>query len=156
MRIRHVRMGDVRVIRDMEKRIFGRHAFPLSALVWHALRRRREFLVADAEDGVVGYLIARPSAEEAKCWEIASVAVREDSRGKGIGSRLIEQFLDYACRRGARRVSLEVSVLNPQAQSLYRRLGFAARDIIPSYYGPGEDGIRMVRDIAHAEGGTRK
>jgi ribosomal-protein-alanine N-acetyltransferase len=153
MNIRRVHMADIHVIWDMEKRIFGRHAFNMSALLWGAIGNKKGFFVADGDDGLVGYLIARPAPDEVSCWEIASIAVREESRGQGVGTRLIEEFVEFARQRGAGHVALEVSVLNPRAQSLYRRLGFAASNVIPSYYGPDEDGVKMVLDVAGVKGG---
>lgn len=54
--------------------------------------------------------------------EIA-IAVIDGWRGKGLGSRLLQELLSCAHEAGLARVSLSVSPANP-AKRLYERLGF--------------------------------
>jgi len=154
--VRQVRLRDLPTLARMEKAIFGIHSIPFSGLLWHALRWRKWFLIAEGESPLPGYVIARPDREDRRCLEIASIAVREQARGGGIGTRLLKELMRIAREKGARRLSLEVSVLNARAQSLYRRLGFVRQRVIPGYYGPGEDGIRMLLDLEHQVGGEAK
>lgn len=151
--IRLVSLRDLLTIERMERAIFGVHALVFSGLVWHALRWRKWFLVAHRDSPVLGYLIARPDKDDKRCIEIASIAVCDQVRGGGIGTRLITELMGLARERGAKRLSLEVSVLNPRAQALYRRLGFAPQRVIESYYGSGEHGVRMVLDLEKQAGG---
>lgn len=151
--IRLVSLRDLLTIERMERAIFGVHALVLSGLVWHALRWRKWFLVAHSDSPVLGYLIARPDRADKMCIEIASIAICEQARSGGIGTRLITELMGLARERGAKRLSLEVSVLNPRAQALYRRLGFAPQRVIESYYGSGEHGVRMVLDLEKQAGG---
>lgn len=59
-------------------------------------------------------------------------------RGRGIGTRLLGQFLGHLDVAGVERVSLSVIKTNP-AQRLYRRMGF--REV-----GETEDSYKMIRD----------
>lgn len=154
--IRRVSLRDLTTVERMEHAIFGVHALLLGGLVWHALRWRKWFLVAHRDSPLLGYLIARPDRNDRRCIEIASIAVGDEARGGGIGTRLITDLMNLARERGAERLSLEVSVLNPRAQALYRRLGFAPQRVIEGYYGPGEDGIRMTLDLDEHIGGQAK
>ena len=57
-------------------------------------------------------------------WYIAHLGVREDLRGRGLGTALVRDLLtaaDPACHRHA---ALDVAVTNPRAEALYARLGF--------------------------------
>ena len=55
---------------------------------------------------------------------IASVSVSERYRGKGVGTRLLAKAEEYARKRGARRLELEVFSKNKGAYELYERLGW--------------------------------
>jgi ribosomal protein S18 acetylase RimI-like enzyme len=55
---------------------------------------------------------------------IAALAVDANFRGKGIGTKLIEEVIDLAKKKGYRAVRLEVVDTNPGAYQLYQRMGF--------------------------------
>ena len=55
---------------------------------------------------------------------IQNLGVREDMRGKGIGSALLTYQIEIARTRHFSRCILDVAVTNPRAQVLYERLGF--------------------------------
>ncbi|MDG4758915.1 GNAT family N-acetyltransferase [Micromonospora sp. WMMD710] len=52
------------------------------------------------------------------------IAVRDDDRGRGLGSRLLGDGHDLAVRLGCRALLLDVSLDNPAAHRLYLRHGF--------------------------------
>lgn len=56
-----------------------------------------------------------------------SIAVREDARGRGIGTRLLESAVDLARDHRVRALSLSVSDGN-DARRIYERAGFVAVD----------------------------
>ncbi len=87
-------------------------------------------LFVDEHDGrICGYVYA---ALEPLSWKelrgpagfIHDVAVEEDSRRCGIGTRLIEAAFGWLRERGAPRVLLGTAAANKGAQILFRRLGF--------------------------------
>jgi len=55
---------------------------------------------------------------------VDGVAVADDMRGNGIGSRLFELMEKKASKNNIRKISLEVIDSNPRARALYERLGF--------------------------------
>lgn len=55
---------------------------------------------------------------------IAHLGVKPNMQGKGIGSTLIEYFLERGRKEGRTQAALDVSLLNPRAQALYERFGF--------------------------------
>lgn len=96
-------------------------------------------LIAQQDDAVVGYLIAREIAGEA---EILNLAVVPALRRAGLGRALLEQGLERVRARGAERVWLEVRESNAAAQSLYLRRGFTTAGRRPRYYrAPVEDAL---------------
>lgn len=55
---------------------------------------------------------------------IAHLGVDPSLQSKGIGSRLVEHLMEQGRKAGKTQTALDVSVLNPRAQELYKRLGF--------------------------------
>jgi ribosomal protein S18 acetylase RimI-like enzyme len=55
---------------------------------------------------------------------VAHLGVRPETRGQGIGQRLIEHLLDHGRTLGVEIAALDVAVANTSAQALYERLGF--------------------------------
>ncbi|QJP11629.1 GNAT family N-acetyltransferase [Pseudomonas multiresinivorans] len=55
---------------------------------------------------------------------LAHLGVTSDLRGEGLGSQLIEHFLQIGRSNGLPMAALDVSVANPKAQALYERFGF--------------------------------
>ena len=72
--------------------------------------------------------------------DIVNIYVLEDYRGKGIGKSLMEKLISLSL--GKKNITLEVSVLNDVAISLYESLGFKKVAIRRGYY-KGIDGILM-------------
>jgi ribosomal protein S18 acetylase RimI-like enzyme len=85
--------------------------------------------VAEEEGKVVGYVFA---ALEPLSWKelrgpagfIHDVAVAEESRHSGAGTKLIEAAIRWLRERGAPRVILWTAAPNAEAKSLFHRLGF--------------------------------
>jgi ribosomal-protein-alanine N-acetyltransferase len=104
------------------------------------------FLVAD-DGGVVGYVVADAVPNHGTpLGHIKDIAVREERRGEGVGSGLLERALSVLELRGVGSVKLEVRERNERAQALYRQYGFVHRRTVPRYYSDGENALVFVRD----------
>ncbi len=57
------------------------------------------------------------------------IAVRDGMRGKGIGTKLLEELKQYARENGHSRIRLDVVDTNPAARRLYERQGFVTTGI---------------------------
>ncbi len=55
------------------------------------------------------------------------ISVNEASRGKGIGSNLLDELKSYAIRNGFSTIRLDVIDTNPDARRLYEKQGFVAK-----------------------------
>lgn len=97
------------------------------------------------EDGAVtAYGGAAVAADEA---EIELIATAEMYRRCGRGKKILDDLLEEAKRRGAKRVFLEVRVSNAAAQLLYLKNGFTGLYARSRYYPDGEDALVMTRQI---------
>jgi len=84
-------------------------------------------LVARSGDeitGMVNLLFTISTAEGGPvCW-LEDMVVRPESRGGGVGSRLLAAAIDHARRHGFLRMTLLTDKINSGAQRFYQRHGF--------------------------------
>ena len=78
----------------------------------------------------IGFYLARHGYQED---ELLLLAVDPTARRKGLGARLLEQFVSAARARGSQRLCLEMRRGNP-AERLYCRYGFRAVGERKDYY----------------------
>lgn len=103
-------------------------------------------LVVDGEEGLAGYalwLYRRNSAQV----RLYSIAVDEQSQGRGVGASLLAAGEAQSTERGCSRMSLEVKTHNHSAVHLYRKLGFEEVGVWPCYYEDGTDALRLVKEL---------
>jgi ribosomal-protein-alanine N-acetyltransferase len=105
------------------------------------------FLVAaDELDRPIGFLLGvNQTPGEGR---VLMFAVGRTARRRGVGTMLMETFLERCRRRGLRRATLEVRVSNATAIRLYARFRFSVVDLLRGYYSDGENGYQMARDLA--------
>lgn len=86
---------------------------------------RPGLLVAEVEDALAGYVLARVEPLEGAAYdgEIAALHVRPALRGQGIGHALVAAAAGELSRRGCRALWLSVLAGNQPAIAFYRRLG---------------------------------
>ena len=79
---------------------------------------------------------------------VTTIAVHHHYRGKGLGSRLVNQLINNAIIRSCKKMTLEVRPTNQPALELYQKTGFVSHGIRPGYYADtGEDAIIMWKDL---------
>ncbi|MBN1820906.1 MAG: GNAT family N-acetyltransferase [Prolixibacteraceae bacterium] len=82
-----------------------------------------------------------------KSFRIFSIAVLPEFQGKGIGKKLLNYSIDQARHYDAERLILEVASDDKKIISFYSNSGFKKAELLPDYYAPNEDGIRMVLNL---------
>jgi GNAT superfamily N-acetyltransferase len=87
------------------------------------------FVAKDASGGIVGTLTLATfrTPTGVRAW-IEDVVVDAEERGRGTGAALVGAALAKAEAVGARTVDLTSNPRRTEANSLYRKLGFAVRD----------------------------
>jgi ribosomal-protein-alanine N-acetyltransferase len=97
-------------------------------------------LVIEENDIVAGFLVGRLLTQGE--WEIDNVAIAGAARRRGLGSRLLGEFMDLAHSRGGTHIFLEVRASNRAARALYQKWAFTEAGTRKSYYQePVEDAL---------------
>ncbi len=98
---------------------------------------------------LLGYLVAMPVVDEVHLLNLTTAPAH---RRQGHAQRLMQALLDWACRRQAQSLWLEVRESNAPARALYDRLGFATVGRRKGYYpdigSRREDALVMQRPIS--------
>jgi ribosomal-protein-alanine N-acetyltransferase len=82
-------------------------------------------------DNIVGFYVGEHVVDEATLMDIC---VNPDNQGKGLGKKLLIQFIDQAKTQGVIKIWLEVRAKNITAQMLYMNLGFIETGRRTGYY----------------------
>lgn len=99
------------------------------------------YLVALKDEEVVGYAGMWHVVNEG---HITNIAVKEEYRRKGVGTMILDAFVDQAYRLNMIGITLEVRVSNLGAQRMYTKLGFKPEGFRKNYYADTkEDAIIM-------------
>jgi ribosomal protein S18 acetylase RimI-like enzyme len=116
-----------------------------------ALGNRRGSWVADSDGKIIGFTgLLENLGEEGVC-EIEPLVVATESRGEGIGSRLVRHAIEEAKKRRFRFVTIRPELRNKKAFSLYVRLGFNLvgqvelfQDLLPERGRKWQPGIEIL------------
>lgn len=143
--IRAAKLADLEEIAALEAAAFSN---PWNTRTFRSLIRREGVLISVAEavsGGILGYSV---------CWwvqdqaELANLAVKEEFRGRGVGSALLDQVLLNLARAGVDTLFLEVRVSNDEALALYRSRGFVQVALRRDYYrNPREDARILLKQL---------
>lgn len=142
--IRAADRADLLDVFHIEKQSFAQ---PWPYAAFERLLDAPAFLVAEADDDVVGYVVADTVPNHGtSIGHVKDIAVAPDRRGEGVGRSLLSKALMELFVDGAGRVKLEVRESNERAQQLYADFDFEVHHIVSNYYDDGEDAYVMVRE----------
>lgn len=88
--------------------------------------------VAEEDNNVIGYLMAENKSNNAsgiKYAELRDMRVRNDYQKKGIGSLLVERFIQWAEDEGYERMSVDVYALSEKNVGFYQKFGFIPKTL---------------------------
>ena len=150
MKVRKARLSDLARVLSIERASFGPDSYSAATFTAHVFRDRHGSFVAEEEAGeVVGYALARMGLGwlGTRRGGITSIAVDPGQRRSGVGRSLLAHSLKYLRENRVTEADLEVGVNNRAGQSLYEAFGFRRHRVLPHYYGPNRDGLKMVVDL---------
>jgi len=142
MRIRRAILADVPAILTLEKRAATAAHWSVqqyeTAILGEA-PARVVLIVEEQGTGLQGFIVGKFLQQE---WEIENMAIAAHVQRRGLGSRLLGEFLDLARSQGAQAVFLEVRESNLAARRLYEKCAFVESGRRKVYYRePDEDAI---------------
>jgi len=121
--------------------------------ILHLLRRlsrlflKKEIVMLAIEDEgeIVGGLVVSINYSE-KAASIGHVSIAEECRGKGLGTSMIRETIQYLKNRNVKRIELSTDIKNEAAKRVYSRNGFRLCGIIYQILGKrffryGEDDV---------------
>ena len=104
------------------------------------------FVVAGSGGGAEGFITLYPLWSSWHCrriWFLSDLYVKESSRGRGIGRRLVERVVAYARETGASSVMVELPRREPHLKNFYAGLGFREDELFElARYSLGEGDSR--------------
>jgi [ribosomal protein S18]-alanine N-acetyltransferase len=96
-------------------------------------------LVIEEGAEVVGFIVGKKIDHEC---EIENIAVTGATRRRGLGTRLLGEFLELIQKQGGRAIWLEVRESNLAARALYEKWAFVEAGRRKAYYqNPAEDAL---------------
>ena len=137
--IREAEVWDIKAISELDKTNFD-NSWDEQMLEKMLLNKSNRIYVAEGGQ-IMGFLVAENDIDE---YNISRVVVDKDFRNHGIGTKLIEHIENIA-KEGKMNVSLEVSVNNFTAKTLYEKLGYTLRRVRKEYYKDKSDCLEMVK-----------
>ncbi|OJG26753.1 ribosomal-protein-alanine acetyltransferase [Enterococcus caccae] len=142
--MRAIKLDDIKDLLSIEREVYaGELPWTKTAFLMELQAAEPHlYLLIKKEEKTVGFIGCRIFGKDA---HITNVAVLTHNQGKGIGSFLIREVLQFAKNNGCETVSLEVRISNKNAQRVYRQLGFVSNTIKPNYYTENkEDALEMI------------
>lgn len=108
-----------------------------------SLQERLALVVEDGTE-VVGFIVGKQIDHEC---EIENVAVIGTARRRGLGARLLGEFLKLVRGRGGREIWLEVRESNLAARALYEKWAFLESGRRKAYYQDPEEDALVLKII---------
>ena len=143
--VREARWTDVPALAALERELFPDAAW--SEETWWAElagRPRRDYVVVDDAEGVVGYAGLDHGGDVA---DLMTVGVARRARGLGVGRRLLDELERRAGARDTASVLLEVRADNTAARALYEDSGYEVLSTRHRYYQPGDVDALVMRKL---------
>jgi ribosomal-protein-alanine N-acetyltransferase len=131
-----------RAIQIHKESFAGSELAPTKMFQWKA--NHDVFFTTKVGDELAGYAIVEDRVPFQFIWEIA---VAEKFRRQGIGSRLLEEIVEWAKNAEEHGIELTVRRENQPAILMYMSKNFYTVRILKRFYLGGGDGVLMRRDI---------
>ncbi|MGQ9718677.1 MAG: ribosomal protein S18-alanine N-acetyltransferase [Nitrososphaerales archaeon] len=126
------------------ERVCFKHPYDYLTFFYFLTKEPEGFYVAEENGHILGYAIFSSKDDKGN---VISIAVLPEFRRRGIGSKLLEEGLEFLSKK-VKEVELQVRVGNREAINFYRRFGFREKCLIYNYYPDGEDALVMLKRVA--------
>lgn len=124
----------------LEEEAFGRGGLSFFEIPAFALFGRIYYFYYKGE--IAGHAIVTRYFDREAAF-LYSFALRPSHRNKGLGGKFLELLLD-SLKNNFASIYLTVDPKNEPALRLYRKAGFNVVELVPDFYGKGEDRYIML------------
>lgn len=83
------------------------------------------------------------NVQDCEVMVLHTLVVLPGQAGKGIGSKFVAFYEDYALQQGCRYLRMDTNEINRTARSLYRKLGYKEVGIVPCEFN-GIENVNLV------------
>jgi ribosomal-protein-alanine N-acetyltransferase len=142
VRIRDAGIEELPEVQNIENACFQEERYAKEVLAAMLEEEGFETFLAEEDDEIMGSATVNYRKGMAAA-QLVSIAVLPMHRGKGVAKALLKEAERRVRRRGAKKMVLQVNVLNVAAINLYLHYGYVLQGMIGSYYGPGKDAYFM-------------
>ena len=112
---------------------------------YHINHPQNQLVIARHENIAIGYFLLFFRKKSGSLARLYSLAILPKYQGLGWGRVFMQEIIKKTELAGASALSLEVSLKNKKAQSLYENFGFEKIGQIKNYYENGDDALRQVK-----------
>lgn len=104
------------------------------------------------ERQLLGYACYGPTPCTVGTWDLYWIAVAGETRGRGVGTALMDEVERNVASHRARLLVIETSSRDDYAptRAFYERRGYDAVARVPDFYAPGDDRVIFARHFDHA------
>jgi len=135
---------DLNDVLAIERKVFS-DPWPEEAFIEGEFHPEHQFIVAQGDNGIMGYAAFYFDLGEAR---LTNIAVAPEYQRKSIAKKLINYILDTVKKADCEYIFLDVRPTNLAAIDLYKKFGFEKAYIRPGYYdNPPEDAFVMIRRL---------
>lgn len=134
--LRKFELSDLASVLRIERLSFAINPWPKSKFENRYKHNPDEFIVAEFNNKVIGYVIGQIRNDKAS---IGSVAVDPKFRREGTGYQLLTFILNHFREKKVKLVKAEVRTTNEGSIKLFRSLHFKIIKTLPKFYPDGGD-----------------
>lgn len=149
LEIRQADKSDIPNLVDLDDECFDTYyyektKFTESDFQAYLCRRKSLLFVAVRDSCLVGYVAgAMRTSRFRSIAHLDSIAVSSEERNKGIGSHLLDLFIQEARQQACQIALLEVAEANKEGLNFFSQRGFQKIADLPEYYGRNLKGVLM-------------
>ncbi len=82
-------------------------------------------------------------AEDSKVMVLHTLAIHPNAARRGLGTRFVAFYEDYAAQMGCTCLRMDTNVRNTAARTLYKKLGYKEASVVPCTFN-GIEGVDLV------------
>lgn len=131
MNIRKIEPRDFAIVAQLENKYWTLDSTPhvmesSAEKIIEKITHGMGYFLAVEDEKILGVLDYGPRHKSKFGQHVITFGVMtdENARGKGVASRLIQFFIEYARKEGYQKITIQAMGSNPQALALYKKLGF--------------------------------